>query len=97
MNRQEILHKAIGCYGEAAQVDICVEEMSELTKALLKWRRSGTNADELLHNIREEIADVQIMLDQMRMIYGSTADEETFKLERLEKRLDGSAPLLDPT
>lgn len=37
----------------------------------------------------EEMADVQIMLDQLRIIFGrSTAEAEEYKLERLKKRLD---------
>ena len=37
----------------------------------------------------EEMADVQIMLDQLRIIFGrSTTDAEEFKLERLAKRID---------
>ena len=39
--------------------------------------------------VLEEIADVQIMLDQMRLIYGDTTEQEAFKLERLRKRLEG--------
>ena len=35
------------------------------------------------------MADVQIMLDQLRIIFGrSTAEAEEYKLERLKKRLD---------
>ena len=39
----------------------------------------------------EEMADVQIMLDQLRIIFGrSTAEAEEYKLERLKKRLDAA-------
>ena len=35
------------------------------------------------------MADVQIMLDQLRIIFGrSTVEAEEYKLERLKKRLD---------
>lgn len=37
------------------------------------------------------MADVQIMLDQLRIIFGrSTAEAEEYKLERLKKRLDAA-------
>lgn len=89
MNRTEILQKAIDSYGPAMQEDICIEEMSELTKAIIKDRRNeDMAASDRINQIREEIADVQIMLDQMRLIYGDTADQENFKVERLEKRLE---------
>lgn len=39
--------------------------------------------------VREEIADVQIMLDRMRILYGDPVEAENGKLERLEKRLKG--------
>lgn len=89
MERKEILERAIHTYGQHAQVDMCLEEMAELAKALLKMRRSGGDISDKLVNIREEIADVQIMIDQMRMIYGDgdVKRVERAKLARLEKRL----------
>lgn len=36
--RQAVLEAALQKWGEAAQTDMCIEEMSELTKALLKVR-----------------------------------------------------------
>ncbi len=89
MERKEILERAIHTYGQHAQVDMCLEEMAELAKALLKMRRSGGDIADKLDNIREEIADVQIMIDQMRMIYGDEAVErvERDKLTRLENRI----------
>lgn len=81
--RSLILGQALATYGIHAQEDMAIEEMSELTKALLKRRRGEDNADDILG----EIADVQIMLDQMRMIYGHTDDYEQAKIERLAGRL----------
>ncbi|HCA28892.1 MAG TPA: hypothetical protein DEP23_04630 [Ruminococcaceae bacterium] len=89
MNRTEILQEAIKKYGVQSQCDMCIEEMSELTKALLKLRRASTQPEmqKCRENIREEIADVQIMIDQMRMVYGDTAEQETYKIQRLRKRM----------
>ena len=42
MNRTEILQEAIKKYGVNNQCDVCIEEMSELTKELLKLRREST-------------------------------------------------------
>lgn len=67
MKRTEILRQAIRCYGETAQVDVCVEECSELIKALLKYRRAPGEATRI--PIIEELADVQIMLEQMRILH----------------------------
>ena len=82
--RAEIESRAISKYGENSQVDKAVEEMSELTKALLKYRIGFATLDE----IREEAGDVQIMLDQLCMLYGSTTDMEDYKLNRLWARME---------
>lgn len=88
MNRYQVLSKAINTWGYMMQEDICIEEMSELTKAIIKNRRNQDMAvSGRIDSIKEEIADVQIMLDQMRLIYGSTSSQEEAKLERLAERL----------
>lgn len=88
--RTELLKRAIRTYGESAQVDMAIEEMSELTKALCKVKRAhgGPETMATISNVIEEIADVQIMLDQLRIIFGGSADAEEVKLERLSGRLD---------
>lgn len=85
MEAIEVIEKAVETYGPEAQTDMMMEEMSELIKALLKHRRNPS-ADTLA-NIREEMADVQIMLDQMRLIYGDYTQDIVFKLSRLSRRL----------
>lgn len=52
-------------YGERNQIDMAIEEMSELTQALSKYKRGKE------HNVEEEIADVQIMLDQLKLIFNN--------------------------
>ena len=63
-----VFKAAIEEFGEAAQILMVFEEMSELQKELCKWLRNG-NSVELTQNIAEEIADVEIMLDQMKLIF----------------------------
>lgn len=85
---ENILLRAIVEYGAEAQTDMMIEEMSELTKALLKHRRK--ESEKTLDNILEEIADVQIMLDQMKLIHddGKATDKyRDVKLLRLAARL----------
>lgn len=92
-SEREILGLVIERYGAEAQTDMAIEEMSELTKALLKYRRSQhgdkTCGNNLVGNIVEEIEDVQIMLDQMKIIYGEPICERKHKIDRLKERLDG--------
>lgn len=60
----KVLSQAIQRYGVAAQVNMVFEEMSELQKELCKHLRGKDNLPE----IAEEIADVEIMLAQMKSI-----------------------------
>ena len=91
----EILRRAIETYGEKAQIDKALEEMSELTKALLKLRYAkptGVEADILRDAVSEEMADVEIMLEQLHMIYQNDNKVNEYrqkKIERLERRLNG--------
>lgn len=90
--RRALLDRAITAYGAPAQMDMAVEEMAELTKALCKVKRvsCAAEAKAVLENVVEEMADVQIMLDQLRIIFHrSTEEVEEAKLERLKNRLDG--------
>ena len=93
----KILERAVKTYGGYAQVDMAIEEMAELTKALLKHRRAldavGTDGLESLKDktddVLEEMADVGIMLNQLALIFGDPIEQEIAKLERLERRLSG--------
>ena len=97
--RPEILREAVDTYGKEAQVDMAIEEMSELSKALLKHRRAehSTEAwdyEKTRQNILEEMADVIIMLLQLVIIYGGREDIQkdiAYKVERLGKRLKNAA------
>ena len=65
---------------------MAIEEMSELAKELCKRCRGRDNVEA----IAEEIADVEIMLQQMVMMFDCAGQVETFrryKLERLAERL----------
>lgn len=89
---ERIMRQAIETYGVQAQCDVAVEEMAELTKAIVKIRRVADDYEKTqaaLDNLLEEIADVDIMIDQMKIMWGPKQVEEyrKKKLERLERRL----------
>jgi NTP pyrophosphatase (non-canonical NTP hydrolase) len=89
--KSQLLRCAVHTWGEKLQVDMAIEEMAELTKALLKLRRTGGDDEKIrtaLENIREEMADVNIMMAQMAIIYGDTETEELAKLCRLSMTLE---------
>ena len=88
IEEQIILHDAINKYGISAQILMMIEESSELIKAICKCERDATykTRDDIL----KEMVDVQIMLDQMELIF----DHDNFlkmhrhdKLIRLEEKL----------
>lgn len=88
-----ILEAAVEHYGADRQEDVLIEEMSELMKALLKLRRAALacmdeeTLEHLEGHVEEEMADVQIMLNQMVLIHGDFNSYEITKLERLAERL----------
>lgn len=91
----KILESAIKMWGEEAQIVVAIEEMSELTKALSKYLRyyvaEQGDHGQIVADIREEMADVGIMLNQMELIFGDPTEEEILKLLRLEQRIEAEA------
>ena len=90
-----VFDAAIWRHGALSQTDMMIEEMSELTKAILKNRRRASA--ETVDAILEEMADVEIMLDQMKMIFGSCAVHRRLKVRRLANRLGLSQMLTNDT
>lgn len=63
---------------------------TEERRALLDRAITAYGAPAQMDMAVEEMADVQIMLDQLRIIFHrSTEEAEEAKLERLKNRLDG--------
>lgn len=84
-----IFRKALTHYGPEAQIKMLYEEMAELQLAVCKNGRGADNLD----NIAEEIADVGIMLDQMRLLFGAGPLSEIKrgeKVARLAERMDNA-------
>lgn len=65
MSNKEILETALSAYGSEIQHIVAIEELSELQKELCKSLRGQTDKQ----HIAEEIADVQIMMEQMMILY----------------------------
>lgn len=88
MNEYEILTSAIEFYGEKAQEEVAIEELSELIQAICHKHRGRE------HNIAEEIADVEIMLKQLKLINKCSMQVHVIvqqKEARLAERLKGGA------
>ena len=84
----EVLEKAVKTYGCMHQTIKAAEELSELLVALNKWLGMSENEDYIRDNIREECADVEIMLSQLKIIFGDWSDWTKYKMDRLEGRIN---------
>lgn len=83
---------AIQTFGMQKQILMVFEEMAELQKELCKYLRYG-ESDEAVCRVAEELADVEIMLDQMKLLFGTgrVQREREKKVKRLRARLDAQA------
>lgn len=88
---EKIYLKCFAKWGEQSQINVWIEELSELIKVLAKWNRkiNGSNIYELI----DEIADVEICIEQIKTIYlyyDSTKlrARKTKKINRLIEMLD---------
>lgn len=87
--RQSIYRQAWLKWGSSAQILLAIEEMSELTQVLskhLNGRLDHTHHQQIL----DEIADVQIMVEQLAYQIDPDGVENTVdrKVERLKGRLN---------
>ena len=84
---KSILFEALNAWPVEDQIMMVYEEMAELQKALCKNYRGKDNED----NIAEEIADVEIVLAQLKIIYNCEDRVEQYhekKLNLIKKRLE---------
>ena len=89
----KVCFKAIKKFGEQSQLDIAIEELSELIKAILKTRRiTKESKSKLIEDVASELADVQIVCFQVQHIFGieNNAISEIInsKIDRLEKLIN---------
>lgn len=93
MENEDIYKKALDHFGHPNQILKCIEECGELIQELAKYysdyRPFGGSCD-LPGNLPYEIADVQIMLDQMKLIFGVEEVNLSIaiKVRRLVKKME---------
>lgn len=82
------IEKAIETYGVDMQLNVAIEEFSELIKEICKSKRGADNREAII----EEMADCYIMLKQLEYIYdidyGDIITIRSNKIDRLAKRLE---------
>lgn len=86
MTETDLHWAAINHYGNVPNMIKAVEEMAELTQMLCK-RVTGDACD--MDHLREEIADMGIMIERLTLIFGPArvAEVREQKLKRLAGRL----------
>jgi NTP pyrophosphatase (non-canonical NTP hydrolase) len=92
LKENKLYKKAWKKYGHKHQLDILIEEMSELTKSILKARRRDKTYTK---KVIEELADVRICTNQLKWRlkkegkYKKVKKVKQFKLKRLNLILKG--------
>lgn len=84
---EEAYKRIIAWYGRKAQTIKACEEMSELMDVLCK----GLNKKMDLEALAEEMADVQVMIEQLKIIYNIPEEKlariRKEKIERTQRRM----------
>ena len=87
-DREKVYTVAINEYGKVGQLGVLVEELSELQKEICKlvFRSTGN-----MNHVAEEAADVEIMLEQLVLMFpeikGAISEHKDRKVRRLAERL----------
>ena len=79
----DLYQRVMDKYGLDAQLTVVLEELSELMKEVCKVKRNIGHIDHLA----EEVADVEIMCEQLRYLFSIDADVDDWKEYKL-RRLD---------
>lgn len=83
---ENVLKDAIDFFGEDMQINVAIEELSELIKELCKHKRGCGNK---MH-IAEEMADVKIILEELEIIFNNKNRVKMWyedKVKRLERNI----------
>lgn len=81
MNEEEVYRKAIKHWGKDLQLIMIIEEMSELQKEICKYFRNKKD----INNISLEMADVEIMLGQLKILFDNHNLVNGYKNQQLNK------------
>lgn len=82
MSKYGVLISAISVFGEHAQEEVAIEECSELIQAITHKHRGRE------HNIAEEIADVEIVLEQLKIINNCANKVKQIRQEKIDRLLE---------
>lgn len=83
LTNKQIYTYLINKFGKKEQIIVAIEELSELQKELCKYLRYFGKID--INHISEEMADVEIMLEQLKVIFNNSIDVEYRKKEKIQR------------
>jgi len=95
LTREQIHRKVIAKYGRRLQLMIFIEETAELIKEMIRELRQKGNTDKTI----ERIADAEIMVEQLKIIYNchhQVEEVKNLKLARLNERIDNDSSEFRP-
>ena len=90
-----ICKSAVDTWGFEKQLDVVVEELSELILAIQKWKRYRN--DERMRDVAEVAADVRLVLLQLQYMFDTQVNPDftkhmedmmQFKQNRIMRRID---------
>jgi len=86
--KQKIYIDAKNQWGQHSQILAAIEELNEAAAALARFENNKCNLD----SVHEELADAEIMLEQMKLYFDGAEIEawKQRKLKRLKERLEQS-------
>ncbi len=84
-----VYEQAIKQWGKEAQIKQAIEELSELITALChadRGRRGHPSEEPVKESITDEIADCEIMMEQLMIIFGiSRSDVDKVRLVKISR------------
>ena len=91
---KQLLERVITTNGISKQLDVAIEELSELIQAICKIKRRDSLFNEsfaVKGNLAEKMADVEIILAELKLLFDNednVKEWKNYKLDRLEKWLN---------
>ena len=82
----DLYRAAVTTWGKENQLYVAVEEMGEAIAKIAQYQNRGRDVED---EMVEELADVVILMEQMRVIYGDRLIQAIYKkLNKLEAHLN---------
>lgn len=81
MSLRSICKEAIAAFGAKNQIKKCIEELGELSVALAHYE----DGKDTLDHVAEEIADMEIMLQQMQLLFRCQSVVEAHRVNKMHR------------